>query len=445
MRLPDLLATRAGRLATFFLLYMTEGIPLGFTATAIATEMRRQGLGPVAIGAFVGSLYLPWAFKWVTGPFVDAFSSDRFGRRRTWIFITQIGMMATLLVAMPIDYVAQLGLFTMIIFAHNACAATQDVAIDAMAVNVLPEHERGVANGFMFAGASIGQAIGGSGVLFLTAIMPFASTYFFVAASILAVTVFVVLPLKEPPGPPRPATGKNPLAAAMSELGRFIREAWRAFTGSRPALVGVLVSLLPFGAYALSLALQSNLAVELGMDNNAIAQLNLASTVAFAIACVAGGWISDRFGRKSTLAFFVFLTVIPTLWLAYAMQQAGWIMPVDIKTPNRAAADAALLHTFWAAVIAFNVFQGLYYGVRSALFMDVTTPAVAATQFTAYMALSNLVITYTSWWQGNSLVKWGYPITLVIDSVVGLFVLLLLPLMAARKAEPAVSPSPRLA
>jgi PAT family beta-lactamase induction signal transducer AmpG len=445
VRLPDLLSTRAGRLATFFLLYMTEGIPLGFTATAIATEMRRQGLGPVAIGAFVGSLYLPWAFKWVMGPFVDAISSDRFGRRRTWIFFTQIGMMATLLVAMPIDYVTQLGLFTMIIFAHNACAATQDVAIDAMAVNVLAEHERGVAIGFMFAGASIGQAVGGSGVLFLTAVMPFASTYFFVAASILAVTVFVVLPLREPPGPPRPATDKSALAAAVSDLGGFIRDAWRAFTGSRAALVGVVVSLLPFGAYALSLALQSNLAVELGMDNNAIAQLNLASTVVFAIACVAGGWISDRFGRRSTLALFVFLTVVPTLWLAYAMQQAGWIMPVDIKAPNRAAADAALINTFWMAVLAFNVFQGLYYGVRSALFMDVTTPAVAATQFTAYMALSNLVITYTSWWQGNSLVTWGYPVTLVIDSVVGLFVLLLLPLMGARKADPAASPSPRLA
>ncbi len=58
MRLPDLLATRTGRLAAFFLLYVTEGVPLGFTATAIATQMRRQGLGPAAIGAFVGSLYL---------------------------------------------------------------------------------------------------------------------------------------------------------------------------------------------------------------------------------------------------------------------------------------------------------------------------------------------------------------------------------------------------
>ena len=35
--------------------------------------------------------------------------------------------------------------------------ATQDIAIDALAVNTLPENERATANGFMFAGAYVGQ------------------------------------------------------------------------------------------------------------------------------------------------------------------------------------------------------------------------------------------------------------------------------------------------
>lgn len=66
--LPNLLATRRGRFTAFFFLYVTEGLPLGFTATAVATQMRRQGLGPSEIGIFVGTLYLPWAWKWVMGP-----------------------------------------------------------------------------------------------------------------------------------------------------------------------------------------------------------------------------------------------------------------------------------------------------------------------------------------------------------------------------------------
>jgi PAT family beta-lactamase induction signal transducer AmpG len=434
LRLPDLLSSRRGRLTAFFLLYVTEGIPLGFTAIAIATQMRRQGLGPGVIGGFVASLYLPWAFKWAVGPFVDTISSDRFGRRRTWIFLMQIGMVATLFVAMGIDFVHQVGLFTAVIFLHNAFAATMDVAIDALAVNVLPEDERGSANGFMFAGASVGQVVGGSGVLFLTAVMPFATTYFFVAAAILAITVFVVLPLRET----AMTAAEARIHAArniVDELKRFVHEAWIAFTGSRAALVGVLAALLPAGAYALSLALQSNLAVELGLDDNAVAQLNFVSLLIYAPFCILGGWLSDRFGRRRTLALFVFLTVVPTLWLAWTMWQVGWIMPVDINAPNRPHPSTLLLYTFWATVIVYNVFQGLYYGIRTALYMDITTPAVAATQFTAYMAMLNLCISYTSWWQGYAVERIGYPSTLLVDSVVGLFGLLLLPLMKPAKAK----------
>ena len=194
-------------------------------------------------------------------------------------------------------------------------------------------------------------------------------------------------------------------------------------------MVGVLYAVLPAGAYALSLALQSNLAVELGLSDNEVAQLNLYTTLIFAPACILGGWLSDRFGRRSTLAIFVFLTVVPTLWLAWTMWQAGWIMPVDMKMANRPQPSTILLVTFWATSIVYNIFQGLYYGIRSALFMDITTPAVAATQFTAYMALMNLCISYTAAWQGYAVERLGYPMTLVLDCVLGLVGMLLLPLM----------------
>ena len=127
MRWPNLLASRRGRLAAFFLLYMTEGIPMGFSGTALATQMRRQGLSPAVIGSFNGLLYLPWAIKWAFGPIVDVLSIERWGRRRMWILLTQTGMAATLLVAMGIDFKTRLALFTAIILVHNFFAATQDV------------------------------------------------------------------------------------------------------------------------------------------------------------------------------------------------------------------------------------------------------------------------------------------------------------------------------
>src|SRR5258705_6639781 len=99
-------------MATFFFLYVTEGIPLGFPATAIATQMRRQGVGVAEIGAFVSALYLPWAFKWALGPIVDTISSDRWGRRRTWILIAQVLMALSLLAMYPVNFATQVSLFT---------------------------------------------------------------------------------------------------------------------------------------------------------------------------------------------------------------------------------------------------------------------------------------------------------------------------------------------
>ncbi len=440
MRFPDLLATKRGRLTAFFMLYMTEGIPLGFTATAIATQMKRQGLNNDMIGAFVGSLYLPWAWKWLAGPFVDVISSDRFGRRRTWILAMQLMMIVTLLIAMRVDFVHQLQMFTAVIFLHNMFSATQDVAIDALAVNVLPENERGVANGFMFAGAYAGQAIGGSGVLFLTPVMGFQPTFLVVCGWIALVFLFIALPLREP-AVVRAAVVGSKMAAIGRDIATFLKDAVRAFLGSRRAFIGIFFALLPGGAYALGLSLQTSMAVEFGLNDTQVGIMTGLSSVISALFCIVGGWLSDRFGRRFTLAWTMALTIVPTLGLAYVMHRVGWVMPVTV-TPgdvNRPIPPELLITTFWTTVLAYNVFQGLYYGIRTALFMDVTTPAVAATQFTAYMAMMNFAISYSSKWLGWASTKWGYPITLTADSIVGLVCLLCLPFMGARRKarEPA--------
>ena len=429
MRFPDLLATKPGRMAAFFLLYVTEGIPLGFTATAVATQMRRQGLGPAEIGAFVGSLYAPWAFKWAVGPIVDTLTVSRLGRRRFWIILTQLMMIATLLVAMRVDFANQLKLFTWIILVHNAFGATQDVAIDSLAVNVLPEAERGVANGFMFSGAYVGMAIGGSGVLFLTPHLGFQNTFLVVCGWIACVTLFVALPLREPPSPPRPAGPGSALVRVGSEIYDFMVDAARAVIGTRAAFVGVLFAILPGGAYALGLALQSNLGVELGLNDTQVGALNFWSSVISAVCCVAGGWLSDRFGRRGTLAWTMAATAIPTAILAWSMHQHGWLHPIAPDAPGRPAVPVALVQMFWASVLVYNVFQGLYYGIRAALFMDVTTARVAATQFTAYMALMNWAIAYSATWQGWAVEHWGYPLTLTADAGFGMICLACLPFM----------------
>ena len=426
--LPNLLASRRGRLIAFFCMYITEGIPLGFAATAVATQLRRMGVGPAEIGAFVASFYLPWAFKWAAGPFVDVFRSRRFGHRRGWILATQILMALTILALIPIPLPQGLGLFTAVLFVHNSFAAVQDVAIDSLAVASLHEDERGLANGLMFAGASVGQAIGGSGVLFLLSYVGFQASIVLVALSLMAVTVFIVVPMKEAlvAGLQESATGFRAAGASMK---RFAVESFRSFLGTSGAFRGIFFSLLPAGAMSLGLALQSNLAVELGMKDDAVAVLALWSMIISAASMVIGGMLSDKLGRRRMLALYLAGMSLPVLYLTWMLHKHGYVMP---RAPGGPPIPE-LITALWIASLSYSVFQGLMYGTRSAIMMDVTNPAVAATQFTAYMAMMNLAIAIAANWQGIAAEAMGYPTTLLVDAITGPLCILLLPAMKRRR------------
>jgi PAT family beta-lactamase induction signal transducer AmpG len=140
---------------------------------------------------------------------------------------------------------------------------------------------------------------------------------------------------------------------------------------------------------------------------------------------VIGGFLSDRFGRRRMLALYIALMSVPVLYLMWVLQQYGWVMPQSAA--NRTVAPAVLVTALWVATLTYNVALGLMYGTRSAIFMDVTKPAVAATQFTAYMALLNLSIAYSATWQGIAIEALGYPTTMLIDAMFGLACLLVLP------------------
>ena len=438
--MANLLATKRGRLLTFFLLYVSEGIPQGFTMVAIAAHMRRQGVPVDQIGAFTALLYLPWSWKWAAGPVVDLVYSERLGRRRGWIVACQLGMALTLLLAMPIDFAEKLWLFNIVILVHNLFGAVQDVAIDALAVNVLRDEERGQGNGLMFAGAYVGQIVGGAGVLFLMPYLPSLNPAFvFVALSVLAITVTVSLRLRETP-PPRAAADTPRLPGVGAEIRAYVVTAGRSMLASRANVALAVLALFPAGAYALSLTLKQPLGVELGFQDTRLATFNVVTTLFAAAGCAAGGWLSDKLGRRRALGLYIALMSLPNLLLAWALHRHGWIFPVDAKAATRPAPADALVTMFWFAASASALFMGLMYGARSALYMDLSNPAVAGTQFTAYMSLMNLALAYSAWWHGKAAVRFGYPATLLVDAAFGLVCLGVLPLTLPRRSptpEPA--------
>lgn len=414
----DLLGTRAGRLATFGLLYVSQGIPLGFAGIAVAAFMRRQGLDAAQIGAFVGAFYLPWAFKWAWAPLVDLVRLERFGGRKAWILLCQALMIVTLLAIARIDYTAHFDLLISMVLVHNFFSATQDVAVDALAINTLPEEERATANGFMFAGAFVGQGIGGGIAMIVSDRWGFDASVLFVSLLLTMILGFVLVFVKDPTLAEEAARKATSVWSALYQnLRNFAHELFSGFFKSGPGpAVGVVFALLPMGAIALTSAISVPLQVDLGMNDEQIGQLNIYQTILAGVGCVVGGWAADRLGHRKSLAIWYLLTTLPTLYLAVILQAGGGPSGVSIAQ-------------YYAASLVFSWCMGMHYGTSAAVFMDLTNPAVAATQFTGYMALRNLTKSYTNLWQGALADSMGYAAVFYLDAVLVALPVLLIPFL----------------
>lgn len=425
----NVLSTRYGRLFTFGTLYISEGIPLGFTATAMAAYMRREGLDVSQIGAFVGMLYLPWGFKWAWAPLIDMFRLNRFGGLRAWISICLVMMILTLIVLALVDYNTNFNLMLALVFIHNIFAATQDVAIDALAVKTLKEDERGTGNGFMFGGAYLGQGLGGGGALFVSGFFGFPAALTYACVLLTAVLVFTQWFVRDPDaGAPARAPVANPVREAALAVKHMGVELFNGmFRSGKGPMVGFLFALTPLGAMSLTNAVGTTLQVDFGLVDNDIAQISLYTTILSAIGCVVGGYIGDRFGLRRMIAIFYVISTLPILWLALR-----W--GADPALPSVSRGE------FFAVFMAAGLTTGFHYGINAGVYMGLTNPAVAATQFTGFMALSNLTIAYTNNWQGFVAENINYTTVLWVDAFLVIIPIMVLPFMTPREVPEETAP-----
>ena len=147
------------RFAVATLLYFAQGIPKGLLQIAMPAWFASQGLSAYAIASYLALVILPWVFKLLTGPLMDRYQYPAMGLRRPWILGAQLGMALSLcLLTWVDDPVNQMGLLTAIAVFVNVFAATQDVAVDGMAIDLVPETEQGRINAFMSCGKAVGWA-----------------------------------------------------------------------------------------------------------------------------------------------------------------------------------------------------------------------------------------------------------------------------------------------
>ena len=188
------------RVVTLCLMYFAQGLPWGFASVTFAAYLIDNGTPVEDIAILFATVALPWTFKWIWGPVVDAIFIEKYGPRRQWVLFAQAGMALTLGSLILVDDLnEQVDLVTRVLFVHNIFASLQDVATDALAVEILQPDEVAKVNGFMFAAKRLGIIIGGAGLGVLIGVIGI-SGVILAQLALLILIMWIPLTLREKPG-----------------------------------------------------------------------------------------------------------------------------------------------------------------------------------------------------------------------------------------------------
>ena len=184
-----------------FSLYWAQGLPVGFMTHALPVILRAQGVSLAQIGGF-GLLMLPWSIKIFWAPWVDRFGYSAFGHYRSWIVPTQLLSVVVLigLSFLPIQALNQpeyLLAFFVALLSMNLVGATQDIATDGLAVNILKNEQQHWGNTFQVIGSRLGFIVGGGAILWALDWLDWQIT-FLVLAGLVLLNTLPVLCFKEP-------------------------------------------------------------------------------------------------------------------------------------------------------------------------------------------------------------------------------------------------------
>ena len=366
------------RYFSFAILYVAQGIPEGMTYFGIPAWMAMNGKTPGEIGAFIGVIGIPWSFKILVAPLMDRFSFLPMGRRRPWVLFGQFGLMVSF-IAMSLvpDPLNNLTMLMIAGFWVSFFGAFQDVATDGMAIDIVPIQEQARANGVMWGAKTIGTSlslVAGTWVI---------NNYGFQQAILtlsIAVSLIMLVPLllRERPGEKLlPWTkGKTTPAVAKIQLDSFakiFKSLFKVFILPSSLLMGIAFFSFNTGVGLIDAVFPVFTIQEAGWTNQSYSHIfSIVNIVSGLLGMVAGGFLSDRFGKRKMIS--IYLVVLLVLF-----------------------ASMVLLKSYWNSEFIITGFMGLYYMLyvfitigSFAIGMELCWCRVSATQFTLYMAVSNI-------------------------------------------------------
>ena len=410
--MPNLLSSRRGRRILFTALYLSEGAPIGFIWWALPTKLRLAGIGLETITMLTSLLVLPWIFKFLWSPLIDAVQTSRW-TLRSWILAMQMLMGCSLLPLLIWDISADPARLIPFLLLLTTAAATQDAAIDALAIRTVPPGERGSVNGWMQLGMLVGRSALGGGALLLDQRIGPAAVVLLLVAVIWSGSILVFLSAECTHASEEKQSIRQRLRALQPRLESTVR--------SRTTWFGLLFGALAGAGFEGVGAVAGPYLVDKGFSQDEVGSFfAFHFVVAMGGGALLGGYIADRLGTRR--AVFHFLLLLSASIFALAALGTG----------------LHYSHGIWflSTMILFYVLVGSFTASSYALFMEITDPALGATQFSAFMGATNGCESWSSYFVGKTVPAVGYPLAFAVLTFVSLAALPLL-----RYLVPDVQPS----
>jgi len=363
------------RYATGAIMYFSQGIHKGLLAIAMPAWLASQGVGPGEIASYLAIIVLPWAFKLVTGPLMDRYEFLPMGRRRPWVIGAELGVLLSLLALVLVERPAeQLGLLTLIGVLINSFAATQDVAVDGMSIDLTPVREQGRLNAFMSFGKAVGWGASAavSGVLLTTWGLPATAI---LAAAVSSIPLLAILFVREREGE-RALPWTRGMAATVQRADTSFGAVFRGINKVlwvRSSLIVMAIMFFEGLIYGYGQALMPIAAVNLfGYTTAQWSQLVAMMGLIGAVIALSMGPLIDRLGAKRIL--FLAITLVGIHAFLIAQTQHLWQNTIYVQV--MLSVYVLMLPVVMVSVIA--------------LAMAICSSTLATTQFAIYMSVANL-------------------------------------------------------
>jgi PAT family beta-lactamase induction signal transducer AmpG len=408
------------RVVVVLLLGFSGGLPLALSGSTLLRWMAEAGvnLGTIGLFALVGT---PYTAKFLWAPLVDAIDvpvlSRLLGRRRGWLVLTQVALIAAIVFLGICDPSIAPWLVALGALFVAAMSATQDIVIDAFRVESLDESEQAAGMASYVAGYRVGMLASMAGALFLvsaferfdlSAHAAWTASYL-VMAALVAVGIIATLIAIEP-------QKSAPVESVHTQRGpaaRVIETAIGAFMDflqyRQVAVILGFVVLFKF-TDALAGVMTAPFVYELGFSRDVYAAIikgvGLAATL---IGGFAGGFVARGFSLAASLWISGILQAIANLaysWQAVVGTDVAWLT-FAIVVENFTSAIGTVIFVAYLSALCRN-------------------PLHTATQYALLTALAAVGRTYLSSGAGFMASAVGWPVFFALCAVAAVPGLLLL-------------------